>query len=136
MRHHSDTIIVGRDREIAVPRPPQLRPLLLNFVGVENMPFYFRSVLRHCVGRITAEERTYIPAEQFPKVFFKARIYFLIYAAVIGLARLHAQHPAADVRRPAQPLRLLADGRSTAIPSTPGWPRTCWTTGSIAARCT
>jgi len=86
MRHHSDTIIVGRDREIAVPRPPQLRTLLLNFIGLANMPFYFQGVFRHCIGRTSAEERTYIPEEEFPKVFLKARIHFLIYAAVIGLA--------------------------------------------------
>ncbi len=85
-RHHSDTIIVGRDREIAVPRPPQLRVLLLNFVGLGNLLFYFRSVLRHVAGRISAEELTYIPEEQFAMVFWKARIYALIYAAVIGLA--------------------------------------------------
>ncbi|MEI8376096.1 MAG: NADH:ubiquinone reductase (Na(+)-transporting) subunit F [Planctomycetota bacterium] len=85
-RHHSDTIIVGRDREIAVPRPPRLRTLLLNFIGVANMPFYFRGVFRHCIGRTSAEERTYIPEEEFPAVFFKARIYLLIYAVVIGLA--------------------------------------------------
>ena len=54
MRHHSDTIIVGRDREIAVPRPPQLRVLLLNFIGWKNMRFYFRNVLRHCLGRLDA----------------------------------------------------------------------------------
>jgi MocE subfamily Rieske [2Fe-2S] domain protein len=86
MRHHSDTIIVGRDREIAVPRPPRLRALLLNFVGVENLPFYFGGVLRHVIGRTSAEERTYIPGEQFAAMFFKARIHLAIYAAVIGLA--------------------------------------------------
>jgi fatty acid desaturase len=86
MRHHSDTIIVGRDREIAVPRPPQLRVLLLNFIGWKNMRFYFRNVLRHCLGRLDAEERNYIPEQEHAKVYFKARIYFLIYASVISWA--------------------------------------------------
>jgi len=36
-RHHSDTIIVGRDPEIAGPRPPDVRAIILNFV---NLPVY------------------------------------------------------------------------------------------------
>jgi Na+-transporting NADH:ubiquinone oxidoreductase subunit F len=31
-RHHSDTIIVGRDPEIAVPRPPDLTAIVLTFL--------------------------------------------------------------------------------------------------------
>jgi len=86
MRHHSDTIIVGRDREIAVPRPPQIGVLLQNFVGLKNMRFYFRNVLRHCAGRLDAEERNYIPEQERAKVYFKARVYFLLYASAIALA--------------------------------------------------
>ena len=81
-RHHHR----GRDREIAVPRPPQLGALLMNFVGLKNMQFYFPNVLRHCLGRLDAEERNYIPEHEHGKVYFKARIYFLIYASVIALA--------------------------------------------------
>ena len=33
-RHHTDTIIVGRDPEIAVPRPPDIAASLLNFFGI------------------------------------------------------------------------------------------------------
>ena len=32
-RHHTDTIIVGRDPEIAVPRPPKLWEIALAFLG-------------------------------------------------------------------------------------------------------
>ena len=35
-RHHSDTIIVGRDPEIAVTRPPKLFSLFLTFVGIST----------------------------------------------------------------------------------------------------
>ncbi len=35
-RHHSDTIIVGRDPEIAVPRPPSMVALILNFFGLKG----------------------------------------------------------------------------------------------------
>ena len=39
-RHHSDTIIVGRDPEIAVTRPPHWLTLLLRFFGI-NTTFAF-----------------------------------------------------------------------------------------------
>jgi Na+-transporting NADH:ubiquinone oxidoreductase subunit F len=85
-RHHSDTIIVGRDPEIAVPRPPNLRAIFRNFFGLNNIPKYFRNVLLHATGRITPEEKTYLPESEYGKVFVRARIYLLIYAGVIGLA--------------------------------------------------
>jgi Na+-transporting NADH:ubiquinone oxidoreductase subunit F len=85
-RHHSDTIIVGRDPEIAVPRPPDLRAILLGFFNLTVFPKYFRNMLLHCVGRMTADEKTYIPESEFPRVCFRARLYLLIYAGVAGLA--------------------------------------------------
>jgi Na+-transporting NADH:ubiquinone oxidoreductase subunit F len=85
-RHHSDTIIIGRDPEIAVPRPPAIASLLLNFFAFPGMPKYFRRILTHSMGRITPEEKTFIPESEYGKVIFRARIYVLIYAGVIGLA--------------------------------------------------
>ena len=85
-RHHSDTIIVGRDPEIAVPRPPDLKAIVLTFLGVRAYPNYFPAVLRHCLGRMSAAEKTFIPETEFPKVYPRARIYFLIYASAIGIA--------------------------------------------------
>jgi len=85
-RHHSDTIIVGRDPEIAVPRPPDLKALLLGFFNFGAFKRYFHNVLLHCNGRLTDEEMTYIPADQRGKVYMHARIYVAIYAGVIGLS--------------------------------------------------
>src|SRR6185437_1412966 len=85
-RHHSDTIIVGRDPEIAVPRPPNLFALFLTFFNLKEMSYYFRHVFLHCIGRLTAEEKTYIPESEYGKVFLRARIYLLIYASVIALS--------------------------------------------------
>jgi len=86
VRHHSDTIIIGRDPEIAVPRPPDIRGLLLGFVGFKTIPTYFRHVLIHCTGRLTHEEKTYVPESEYGKTILRARIYLLIYATVIGMA--------------------------------------------------
>ena len=84
-RHHSDTIIVGRDPEIAVPRPPDLKVIGMAFFNLKVFPKYFRTVALHCRGRMTPEELTYIPEFEHHKVFVAARIYALIYAGVLGL---------------------------------------------------
>ena len=85
-RHHSDTIIVGLDREIAALRPVSLIEIALKFVNIPYMFLFYQSVLRHAIGRMTPDERIYIPASEFNGVFWRARIYVLIYAVVIGLA--------------------------------------------------
>ena len=85
-RHHSDTIIVGRDAEIGAQRPVSLAGIMLKLVNIPYLYHYYRRVLLHAAGRITPEERTYIPESEFGKVFMRARIYLLIYLAVVGLA--------------------------------------------------
>jgi MocE subfamily Rieske [2Fe-2S] domain protein len=83
VRHHSDTIIVGRDPEIAVPRPPNLRKLITNFFNVSVYPSYFKHLFIHASGKMTPEERTFIPETEFDKIFVRARIYLIIYASVV-----------------------------------------------------
>ncbi len=85
-RHHSDTIIVGRDPEIAVPRPPDVKALGLAFFNASGYPAYCKHLALHAAGKMTADERTFIPESEFPKVFFRARMSLGIYAAVAGLA--------------------------------------------------
>ncbi|MGA2249802.1 NADH:ubiquinone reductase (Na(+)-transporting) subunit F [Terracidiphilus sp.] len=85
-RHHSDTIIVGRDPEIAVPRPPSLPRLIGAFFNLPVYPSYFRHIVVHAFGKMTAAEKTFIPEMEFPKVFRRARVYLAIYIAVILLA--------------------------------------------------
>lgn len=85
-RHHSDTIIVGRDPEIAVPRPPDVKGIILAFFNIKVYQKYFQRVLMHSCGRMAAEERTFIPESQFTKIYWRARLYVTIYAGVIALA--------------------------------------------------
>ena len=84
-RHHSDTIIVGRDPEIAVPRPPDMKAFFLGFFSAKVIPKYFARLLLHSTGRLAEDEQTFVPESEAPKVFFKARIYLLIYVSVIAL---------------------------------------------------
>jgi Na+-transporting NADH:ubiquinone oxidoreductase subunit F len=85
-RHHSDTIVVGRDPEIAVPRPPDVKAIIMSFFNLRVYPKFFGHMLLHSIGRMSADEKTYIPQMEFPKVYRRARVYVAIYAVVIGLS--------------------------------------------------
>ena len=85
-RHHSDTYIVGRDPEIAIPRPPNILSIIVGFLKLHTIVLYFKHLLMHCAGVLTADEKSFIPAHEQPKVVIKAWIHLLIYAGVIGLA--------------------------------------------------
>lgn len=86
IRHHSDTIIVGRDPEIIVPRPPDIRAMVLSLFGLASYPRYFYRILLHSSGRTTARERTFIPVTEFPGLFVRARIYVVAYAFILALS--------------------------------------------------
>jgi fatty acid desaturase len=85
-RHHTDTIIVGRDPEIAVMRPTMVLKVALSFIGVPQVWAATRSILRHAMGRMTPEEETFIPETERPKLFLTARIWLAIHLGVIALA--------------------------------------------------
>ncbi|HET9126024.1 MAG TPA: fatty acid desaturase family protein [Solirubrobacteraceae bacterium] len=87
-RHHTDTIIVGRDREIAAMRPPDLARLIVNLVGVRDALDTLKSVARHASGRVTAEEATFIPESERHRVYREARAWLALYALVILVAVL------------------------------------------------
>lgn len=80
-RHHTDTIIVGRDPEIVAMRPPRLIKILLNVFGLVDAPLAFALMLRHAGGSLSAEETDYVPASERPKVYRIARIWLTIYGA-------------------------------------------------------
>jgi fatty acid desaturase len=82
-RHHTDTIIVGRDPEIAVPRPPDIAGILLNLFALKSGVIALSNMAIHATGRLTPEEETFIPEMERWKVFLVARIYLAIFAAVI-----------------------------------------------------
>lgn len=85
-RHHSDTIIVGRDPEIQIPRPPDLKALFLGCFNIGGYQSYFPGLIRHSFGRMSAEEKTFVPESEFPKVFRNARILLALNLAVVVVA--------------------------------------------------
>jgi MocE subfamily Rieske [2Fe-2S] domain protein len=86
IRHHSDTIIIGRDPEIPVPVPPNVKLIIMGFFNLPVYPKYFKQIVLHSFGRISDAEKSYIPEIEFPKVFLRARLYVAIYAGVLALA--------------------------------------------------
>ena len=87
-RHHTDTIIVGRDPEIQLMRPPEFARLMANFLGLLDVPAGLRLMLVNASGRLDPQEATYIPESEHHKVVRVARVWVLIYAATIGAAVL------------------------------------------------
>ncbi|MFO1032926.1 MAG: fatty acid desaturase family protein [Hyphomicrobiales bacterium] len=83
-RHHTDTLIVGLDPEIAVMRPPALFRLVLNVFGILDAWGAMKEMLRNALGSISPDEKSFIPEMEWPKVIFAARIWVLIYAATIA----------------------------------------------------
>lgn len=83
-RHHTDTLMVGRDPEIVLPRPPDLLGLALNVFNLKNGLVELKDVLLNASGHIAAEDKTYIPDSEVGKVVLEARLWCLTYAAVIA----------------------------------------------------
>ena len=55
-RHHTDTIIVGRDPEIIQPRPPDLVEMALSVFALKQGYEALRKLFIHVGGRLTDEE--------------------------------------------------------------------------------
>ena len=83
-RHHTHTMIVGRDPEIAVPRPAQLWAVLLDLFFLKSGWREMTTILRHAFGSINAAGRHFIPVQERPKVIRNSRVYVAIFVAVIA----------------------------------------------------
>ncbi|MEO8242483.1 MAG: fatty acid desaturase family protein [bacterium] len=85
-RHHTDTIIVGRDAEIAWMHPTSPVLNVLHFVGVVDAWASLKVLARNATGNMSPDERNYIPASELPRAVFAARIHMAIYAATLIVA--------------------------------------------------
>lgn len=85
-RHHSETYLVGRDPEIAVMRPPELAKLILNFFGILDVIRFFPTIIHNAIWGPTAEERTFVPESEWPKVQRAAQLHVAIYAVTVAIA--------------------------------------------------
>lgn len=86
VRHHSDTIIVGRDPEIAIMRPVVALKMVANLFGIIDMIDGIKRMLAHASGKILADEADYVEPVFYSKTILTARIWLVIYAAAIATA--------------------------------------------------
>ncbi len=82
VRHHTDTIVVGRDAEIIFPRPSSAGAVTLVFLPILNVPKMVLRTAEHAVGRIDEEARSFIPADELGKLRWESRAYIAILAGV------------------------------------------------------
>lgn len=89
-RHHTETVVVGRDPEIAFPRPPSLWQWAMNLLYVPALLTEVGKMVRLSFGRLTEAEKTFLPASEWPRTFLASRVQLAILAAV-ALVSLGAQ---------------------------------------------
>lgn len=87
-RHHSDTIIVGRDPEIAIMRPVVVAKMAANLVGLFDVKDGLTRMIRHASGHILPDEADYLEPVFFVQTIRTARIWSAIYLGVIAVAVL------------------------------------------------
>ncbi len=85
-RHHTDTLVVGRDPEIAVMRPTVVLKVMSMFFAIPQAWYYFKGVLLHASGKVSADEASYIPESERFRVYRVARITLVIHLAVIAVS--------------------------------------------------
>lgn len=85
-RHHTDTIVVGRDPEIAVSRPTSLWFLVIQWFYLADAKSQLGRMLRLAFVGLNAEERDFVPESERGKVVFESRLQLLILISVIVFA--------------------------------------------------
>jgi fatty acid desaturase len=85
-RHHTDSIIVGRDPEIVAMRPPDIIGMVLNILAIKTVITAIRHLVIHAFGRLTAEEMTFVPDMERARVYTVARLWLVIHLSVLALS--------------------------------------------------
>ncbi len=85
-RHHTDTLVTGRDPEVAVPLPTDLFGTFLNLFSIKSGPRELWRVLRNAFGMLGEEEKTFVPEMEWPQMVKEARVWVVLYAVLIGSA--------------------------------------------------
>jgi fatty acid desaturase len=86
-RHHTDTVIVGRDREIVEQCPPSRLHLVGIFFALPWVAAQVKGMVKHALtGKIADDEKTIIPETEWPKVIRQSRVIVAIHVATVALA--------------------------------------------------
>ena len=85
-RHHTDTLHVGRDPEIAVMSPADLARLFLDFFFIVSGWVQIRNICRHALGRIEGDGEHFIPEGERRKVIWNSRAFVAVFGATVVAA--------------------------------------------------
>ena len=83
-RHHSHTIIVGRDPEIAFPRPPSITKWLLNLLYIPTAIGELKKMVLLAFGQLSDEQKAFLPDGEYEKTFFVSRVHLAIVLTVVA----------------------------------------------------
>jgi len=83
-RHHTETIMVGLDPEIQVPRPADLRKVMLDFLWIPDALMMLRLMVVHALGIASKDAKDFVPETEWRKMFWWSRFYLLVYATLIA----------------------------------------------------
>ncbi|MFO1056527.1 MAG: fatty acid desaturase family protein [Dongiaceae bacterium] len=93
-RHHTETMIAGRDPEITVPRPANLPGILADFLYLNSGFIELRKIVGHAFGRVSPAVREFVPEAERPKMIRVSRIYVAVVAVTTaGSAALGSPLP-------------------------------------------
>jgi fatty acid desaturase len=101
-RHHTDTIIIGRDAEIFAPRPPVYRDIIREVFRLFGVPIDVWKHIMHVFGKMHKVEKDFVPQTEWRRCFVESRITILIYLVIVAACfYTHSILPAMFIGLPA-----------------------------------
>jgi fatty acid desaturase len=100
-RHHTHTIIVGKDPEIVAPRPPDVVGIASDLFFIKDGIIQISRLLRNASADLTEDGKHFVPESERRKVVWSSRAYLAAIAAVIAASlAMHTILPAMFVVLP------------------------------------
>jgi fatty acid desaturase len=94
-RHHTHTLLVGKDPEIAAPRPPNVMAQFLDFFFLHDGLVQLRRLLRNATGNLTEDGKHFVPDGYDGPVVWASRVYLgIILLIILSCCLTHSILPA------------------------------------------
>ena len=107
-RHHTYTMLIGRDTEIQLPRPTNLLVLFTDIVRYRHARKHLGAIIRHSLGVIAEEDREIIPAAEHRRMIWNSRVHLVAHLSRLRLGHRCAELAADSILHAPQILRDLA----------------------------
>lgn len=85
-RHHSDTIVVGRDNEIVFKRGTPVYKYLLELIGFSGIPAEFKKLVKNATGKMTPGQLDFQPVETHRTSVWASRAFLAVMATSVIVA--------------------------------------------------